>query len=217
MTGAQTFQWPATDRPLRFLALGDSYTVGEGVGAADTWPGILVYRLRNEGRSAEDPVVIARTGWTTGELLEGIAAAHLERDFDLVSLLAGVNNQYRGQSAETYRVEFRSLLNLAIRFAAGRAGNTLVLSIPDWGATPFADGKDRVAIGREIDVFNSVNREEAGRTGAHYVDVTPSSRRAIEDPVLITGDGLHPSGKMYSAWVDLIMKELFSGKGSWTI
>ena len=124
-----------------------------------------------------------------------------------MSLLIGVNNQYRGGDLDTYRAEFRELLARAIGFAGGQPGRVIVLSIPDWGVTPFADGRDRAKIGSEIDRFNEVNREETERAGTRYVDVTPLSRRAAQDPALIAPDGLHPSAKMYAGWADLVLPE----------
>jgi lysophospholipase L1-like esterase len=185
------------------LALGDSYTIGEGVGVADRWPVLLAARLREKGIDAADPIIIARTGWTTDELNAAIDAAEPVGRVDLVTLLIGVNNQYRGRSADEYRSELRGLLQRAISFAGSRARRVIVVSIPDWGVTPFADrsGRDVGRIGAEIDAFNAAARDEAGRTGAKFVDITPSSRRAKKDPTLISGDGLHPSRAMYEEWV----------------
>jgi lysophospholipase L1-like esterase len=185
-----------------YLALGDSYTIGESVEPGLRWPVQLVTALNSEGVEAEAPVIIARTGWTTDELQVGIAEAGLAETFDLVSLLIGVNNQYRGRDLEEYRTQFVALLNTAIGFAGGRAENVLVLSIPDWGVMPFAEGRDRVQIGLEIDAFNRVNREESLRAGARYVDVTGISREAREEPGLVAEDGLHPSGAMYARWAE---------------
>jgi lysophospholipase L1-like esterase len=163
-----------------------------------------------EGWIVDDPMILARTGWTTDELLEAIARERLEGTFDVVSLLIGVNNQYRGRSAEEYRVEFRTLANLAIRLAGNRTSRTMVLSIPDWGVTPYAEGKNRMEIAAEIDRFNDVNRKESQALGVHYVDVTPLSRNAATDQDLVTVDGLHPSGKMYSTWVNIILKNVLA-------
>jgi lysophospholipase L1-like esterase len=135
----------------------------------------------------------------------GIDEANPQGPFELVSLLIGVNNQFRGRAETEYRGEFARLLERAIAFAHGDAARVLVLSIPDWGVTPFAAARDRFTIGEQIDRFNRINREEALRLGAHYVDVTPSSRRAASDASLIASDGLHPSAKMYRDWVDLAL------------
>lgn len=190
---------------MRFLALGDSYTIGEAVDPAGRWPARLTALLRETGIDAADPQIIAVTGWTTDELSSGIGAANPRGTFDLVSLLIGVNNQYRGRGAEEYREQFAALLQRAIRFAGGAPSRVIVLSIPDWSVTPFAAGRDRAAIAAAIDTFNAVNREEAGRAGARYVDVTPISRLAADDPSLIAADGLHPSGKMYTEWAKLTL------------
>lgn len=187
---------------MRFLALGDSYTIGESVVEAERWPNQLAERLKVEGL----PVVvtiIARTGWTTDELAAAIDRASPQGPYDLVSLLIGVNNQYRGRDADEYHREFRALLERAIAFAGGESGRVIVLSIPDWGVTPFASGRDRAQIAQEIDTFNAINRTEAELRGVAYVDVTPVSRRATFEPELIAGDGLHPSGKMYAEWTEM--------------
>jgi lysophospholipase L1-like esterase len=196
---------PSPAAEVRFLALGDSYTIGEGVAEADRWPVHLAAMLRARGLSVASPRIIARTGWTTDELSAAIDAAHPDSTYDLVTLLIGVNNQYRGRSDDEYRTHFRTLLRRAIAFAAARPSRVVVVSIPDWGATPFANGRDRPAIAREIDRFNAVNRDETIVAGARYADITSLSRRASGDPSLVAPDGLHPSGAMYVAWLDVIL------------
>jgi lysophospholipase L1-like esterase len=187
---------------MRFLALGDSYTIGESVLEAERWPNQLAEMLRAEGWPVE-VTIVARTGWTTDELAAAIAQTALQGPYQLVSLLIGVNNQYRGRDAESYRLEFRQLLEQAITFAGENVGRVLVLSIPDWGVTPFAAGRDRAQIAQEIDTFNAINRTEAELKGVTYLDVTPLSRQATCDPELVADDGLHPSGKMYAAWAEM--------------
>ena len=182
---------------VRYLALGDSYTIGESVPASERFP-VQLARELNLG----EPQIIAKTGWTTDELNAAIDQAHIEGPFELVTLLIGVNNQYRGRDAEQYRGELAELLQRAIRFAGGNASRVVVVSIPDWGVTPFAEGRDRAQIASDIDRYNAVNREEAQRAGARYVDITPISRG--DDPELVAGDKLHPSGKQYTEWVRLI-------------
>lgn len=188
---------------MRFLALGDSYTIGENVAVEERWPVQLAALLNAAGVAVSDPLIIAATGWTTDELSTAIDAADPQGLFDLVSLLIGVNNQYRGRDPEQYRAEFAGLLTRAIGFAGGKPSAVLVLAIPDWGVTPFAASRNRAAIATAIDAFNAINREETERAGARYVDVTPVSRLAAADPALIAGDGLHPSGKMYAEWTRL--------------
>jgi lysophospholipase L1-like esterase len=153
----------------------------------------------------EPPEIIARTGWTTGELLDAIGTAQIRPPYQLVSLLIGVNNQYRGYSQEEYRAEFAVLLTQAIDFAGGDPARVLVVSIPDWGVTSYAERFHQETVSREIDVFNKINRQEADRLGVHYVDVTSISRRAEQEAELIAEDGLHPSGKMYSKWIEVIL------------
>ena len=191
----------------RFLALGDSYTIGEAVGETDRWPAQLARLLGREGLALASTEIIASTGWTTGELAQGIRLAGPRGPFDLVSLLIGVNNQYRGRPIDEYRAELRELLVTAVDLAGGAARNVVVLSIPDWGVTPFAEGRERAGIARGIDSFNEVNRGEAARVDARYVDVTQASRRAFSEPELIAGDGLHPSAAMYARWAELVLPE----------
>lgn len=196
---------PQPNLGLRFLALGDSYTIGESVEPAGRWPVQLVELLRKEGVAISDPQIIATTGWTTDELAAAIAKEKPVGTFDLVSLLIGVNNQYRGRDVEEYRTEFRSLLRQALSFAGNKPECVVVISIPDWGVTPFAEGRDRKKITAEIDAFNMVNKEESVSAGVHYADITPISRQATNDPALIAPDGLHPSRKMYEAWTELLL------------
>jgi len=188
---------------VRFLALGDSYTIGESVAPAERWPMQLAALLRAEGFKVGEPIIVATTGWTTDELSAGIDRADPQGAYELVSLLIGVNNQYRGRGLDEYRQQFETLLQRAFAFAGGQPTRVLVLSIPAWSVTPFAADRDRAAIAAAIDAFNAVNREEAERLGAHYVDVTAFSRTAAADPTLIAADGLHPSGKMYAEWAKL--------------
>ena len=188
----------------RFLALGDSYTIGESVAAGDRWPNQLARVLRARDINAADPEIIAKTGWTTDELSAAIDAAQPKGPYELVTLLIGVNNQYRGRDAEQYRGEFRTLLGRAVTFAGGRAGHVVVVSIPDWGKTPFAAGRDRDKIAAEIDRYNTINREETLKAGARYADITPISREVTTHPELAAADGLHPSAQMYARWIPLI-------------
>lgn len=199
------------ERRLRFLALGDSHTIGEAVEHAQSWPLQLAALLRGRGVAVDDPVIVAKTGWTTAELMEGIDEAQPEGVFDLVSLLVGVNDQYRERDAEEYRKEFGTLLDRAIRLAGGEKSRVVVLSIPDWGATPYAEGKDRGKVAEEIDRFNEINRKEAGVAGVHYLDITGVSREAANDPALLAEDGLHPSGRMHARWACLAFEEMFPG------
>ena len=186
--------------PLRYLALGDSYTIGESVSPDEAFPFQLAARLRAQGLGIAEPEIIARTGWTTDELQAAIDERAPRGPYDLVTLLIGVNNQYRERAAETYLPEFRALLEQAIAFAGQRAARVIVISIPDWGVTPFGRARENVAA--EIDAYNVINRAETLRLGAHYIEITQDSRRALNDASLIAADGLHPSAKMYGEWVD---------------
>jgi len=199
---ASAMTTPSTIPPHRysFLSLGDSYTIGESVPVSDRWSVQLAGLLRQNGADVADPDLIARTGWTTEELQTAIRQANNTKTYDLVSLLIGVNNQYRGQSLEKYRTEFRALLGTATQFAGGKAGRVFVLSTPDWGVTPYASGRDRQQIAKEIDAFNAVAQEECAKAGIAYVDITPVSRTAANDRSQVADDQLHFSGKMYRQW-----------------
>ena len=192
------------NKPLRYLALGDSYTIGEAVAAAASFPFQLRDHWQRAGLQVQTPVVVARTGWTTDELQAALAAENWPTPFDRVTLLIGVNNQYRGYPLAQYQIEFRALLQSAIGYAAGQAAAVSVLSIPDWGNTPFAQasGRDLSQISVEIDAFNVVNREETLLAGSHYVDITPLSQS--NEAGLIASDGLHYSGAMYVRWAALL-------------
>jgi len=189
---------------IRYLALGDSYTIGELVAPKDRWSVQLANLLEKEGIQT-DLTIIARTGWTVNELWEGIQANPPEGTYDMVSLLIGVNDQYRGYPSDGYREDFCFLLGKAIEYAGGDPKRVVVLSIPDWGFTPFAATRDTEPISQQIDEFNTINLEETKAVGAYYVDVTIISRMAMDDFDLITGDRLHPSGKMYAMWAEKVL------------
>jgi lysophospholipase L1-like esterase len=192
---------------LRYLALGDSYTIGEGVAEDSRWPVQLVRALRSEGVALDDPDIIATTGWTTDELATAIDAAQPTDDYDLVSLLIGVNNQYRGRSVDEYRHEFSALLERAIGFAGGRSDRVLVLGIPDWGVTRFghASGRDLAVIADELDAYNDAARDICALRGVAFVDITPVSRDRGAAPDMLADDGLHPSAAMYARWTQLAL------------
>ncbi len=191
---------PAVAGTISYLALGDSYTIGEGAAVADRWPEQLAALARPQGLPLAQPDIIARTGWTTAELQEAIRAADNHKTYGLVSLLIGVNNQYRGQSVALYRTEFRALLGTAIAFAGGQARHVVVLSIPDWGQTPFAEGSDRAQIATEIDQFNQVAHEECQHADVAFVDITPLTRAAATHENQFTPDGLHYTGAQMQLW-----------------
>ena len=185
-----------------YLALGDSYTIGEQVPMPENFPHQLVALLHKSRVEAAEPVIIATTGWTTDELAASIREHNLHETFSFVTLLIGVNNQYRGRSVENYREEFTALLNQAIVFANGHARKVFVVSIPDWGVTPFAEGKDRDKIAQEIDAYNAANKEIALAHKCQYVDITDSTRKNGTDKTFLAEDGLHPSGKEYAVWAE---------------
>lgn len=192
----------AAGKAYAFLSIGDSYTIGESVDASVRWSVKLAGLLRHNGIDVADPDIIAKTGWTTAELQDAIQQSRNQKKYDLVSLLIGVNNQYRGQSQDRYRTEFRTLLQTATNFAGGKAGRVLVLSIPDWGIAPFAEDRDHSKIATEIDAFNAIARDECHKSGIAFVDITPLTRQAAGDASQFASDGLHYSGKQMQQWAE---------------
>ena len=189
---------------LTYLALGDSYTIGEGVEEGRRWPMQLARGLREAGIAIADPRIIATTGWTTDELSAAMDAAEPLGDWEFVSLLIGVNNQYRGRDVDDYLGEFTRLLQRAIALANARADRVLVLSIPDWGVTPFAfaSGRDRRLIADQLDAYNAAAREVCAAHGVAFVDITGISRDGGDAPDMLAEDGLHPSAAMHARWTE---------------
>ena len=195
---------------LKYLALGDSYTIGEGVADGERWPQLWAAALAKIGNDVAPPRLLARTGWTTDELAAAMDAAEPLGHWDLVSLLIGVNDQYRGRGAEEFAANYAPLLRRAIALAGDRPTHVLALSIPDWGVTAFAtaSGRDRNGIAAQIDAFNAVARAECVRQGVAFLDITGLTREAGMDPAMLVDDGLHPSAAMYRAWVEKLFDEL---------
>lgn len=187
---------------LSYLALGDSYTIGEQVPYAENFPNQAVQLLHRKGIAISDPVIIAVTGWTTDELAAAIRERNLKETFSIVSLLIGVNNQYRGRSVDNYKEEFTGLLEQSIHFANGHTDKVFVMSIPDWGVTPFAEGKDRAAIAKEIDAYNTAAQKISLSHKCHFIEITESTRVNGTDAAYLAEDGLHPSGKEYAIWAE---------------
>jgi lysophospholipase L1-like esterase len=196
------------EKKFYYLALGDSYTIGQNVTAAENFPNQVVALLKKDSLDIQPVRIIAKTGWTTDELEAGIVSANsvdpLRSSYDFVSLLIGVNNQYRGRTVENYKPEFEALLKKAIHFAGDRADHVVVISIPDWGVTPFAAGRDRTQIAKEIDAYNAANKQIALQYSLEYIDITSWTREATTDSSLLASDGLHPSGKEYKRWAERI-------------
>ncbi|MEB1528450.1 SGNH/GDSL hydrolase family protein [Xanthomonas sp. WHRI 7945] len=193
--------------PLRYLALGDSYTIGEGVAESGRWPLQLAAALRQDGLAIADPQIVATTGWTTDELDAGIDAAAPQGPFALVTLLIGVNNQYRGRPLDEYREQFAALLQRAIGFADGQPRRVLAVSIPDWGVTPFAQppAHDPARIGAQIDAFNAAAQACCQARAVRFVDITAASRDGGGSAAMLAADGLHPSAAMYARWTALVV------------
>lgn len=196
----------AQHHSLSYLALGDSYTIGESVVESECWPNQLAKALSNKDDRFTQPRIIATTGWRTDNLKDAIANAELDSNYELVSLLIGVNNQYQGKPASQYAIEFEDLLKTSIQLAKGNYRNVFVVSIPDYGYTPFGLAKQE-SISRQIDEFNKINKRIARKYKIAYYNITDISRKGLEDPSLVASDGLHPSGKMYTLWVSRIMEK----------
>jgi lysophospholipase L1-like esterase len=198
------FQMTEPKKAYTYLALGDSYTIGQSVLSSENFPNQTVQLLNQQDYNFKSPEILATTGWTTDELQNNINSHTFTPPYDFVSLLIGVNNQYRGRSVENYKPEFESLLKQAIQFAGGNANRVIVVSIPDWGVTPFANGRDRAQIAKEIDDYNAANKYISVIYKVNYIDITPGSREAATDLSLVAGDGLHPSAKEYARWAQKV-------------
>lgn len=202
---------PTATTSTRFLALGDSYTIGESVRESNRWPVQLRDRLREHGIAIDAPRIVARTGWTTDELSLAMDDSTFEPPYALVTLLIGVNNQYRERGLDEYRAQFSELLGRAIALAGNDPSRVIVVAIPDWGVTPYGrgSGRDSARIARELDAFNAAAHAIATRQHAKFVDIADLSRphgdQAAFDRTLIAGDGLHPSATMYTRWVERIL------------
>ncbi len=196
--------------PIKYLALGDSYTIGESVPDSLRWPVQLADSLQKEEIQVSDLNIIAKTGWTTAELQEGIANNPPSPPYNLVSLLIGVNNQYRGYDIEIYRTEFRELIEQAIGFAGGDSTKVFTVSIPNYGVTPFGQTRGEDRIRQELLMYDAIAKEISGEYGIPFVNITPISEDAKEDSSLIADDELHPSGKMYSLWVQEMLPTVLS-------
>jgi lysophospholipase L1-like esterase len=198
---------PSMSQSLKYLALGDSYTIGESVAGNERWPVQLAEALNKKGKQVESPKIIATTGWRTDNLQNAINIAKLKNEYDMVSLLIGVNNQYQGKPIEQFKTEFEELLQTAIKLASDKKENVFVVSIPDYGFTPYGKSKQE-KISKELDEYNSITKTFCEKYGVKYVYITDITRKGLEDPALVAGDGLHPSGKAYSLIVERIIKAL---------
>jgi lysophospholipase L1-like esterase len=199
----------AQQKTLSYLALGDSYTIGEGVELSDRYPMQLVQEWnRTAKKPFASPLIIAKTGWTVDELEAGIQATPTAAEgYDLVTLLIGVNNQYRGRSVESFAVDFEKMLQRAISFARGKKKRVVVLSIPDWGVTPFAisKGVDPAQVAAEIDAYNETKKAICAKNGVKFIDITSEYRIAGALPEGVVEDQLHPSKLIYKKWMDKLL------------
>jgi lysophospholipase L1-like esterase len=194
----------ATRVALKYLALGDSYTIGQSVQEGARFPIQTVNMLAPQNITIAPPRYIATTGWTTANLINAINAENPAADYDIVTLLIGVNDQYQHMDTAGYRTRFTTLLNTSVALAANRSGRVFVLSIPDYSATPYVSQSDKARVSKEIDDFNAINKQITLAHNIAYIDITPASREAISDPELVANDGLHPSGKKYQKWAMLL-------------
>jgi lysophospholipase L1-like esterase len=197
-----------SNQHFSYLALGDSYTIGESVLLSQSFPYQTVQQLRNQGINFYAPEIIAKTGWTTDELLTGIDNTTLLATYDFVSLLIGVNNQYRERDIDNYKKEFETILLKTISFSKNKSEGVIVLSIPDWGVTPFAAGRDQKKISAEIDLFNRINKGVSESHQVSYINITDFTREAFTDVSLLAEDKLHPSGKDYGRWAGILVNEI---------
>lgn len=196
---------------VTYLALGDSYTYGPGVGVNETFPYQLAAKLRAGKYIANDPVIIAGQGWTTADLLNNIGAAKITSRFNIVTLLIGVNDENMGIDIKTYSIHLDQLISNAITHTNGKAERVFVISIPDWWLTPFAAGMDTLKIKNDVALFNDISEAEAKRMGARYIDITKLSAQEATDTALTGADRLHPTAKMYALWVNQIYSTLVAG------
>lgn len=194
---------------ISFLALGDSYTAATSESTINSWPEQLVQILKKKGTSVNTPEILAKAGWTSTDLLKTIESQQLAPSYGLVSLLIGVNNQYKGKDINIFKEEFPKLLDTSIALAQNNPKNVFVLSIPDWSVTPFARLRDKKKIVKELNNYNTIIEEEAKKRNVMFIEITQSSRNAAVNPSLIASDSLHPSKKMYKIWAKKISKKLF--------
>ncbi len=187
---------------ISYLALGDSYTIGQSVDQNMRWPVQLAQKLKENDIIVEPLNIIAQTGWTTSKLLEAIYDIEPDQH-DLVSLLIGVNNQYQGQPFEIFQVEFDSLLNLSIQLA-GNIERVFVVSIPDYGVTPFGTINSE-QIAEELDMYNDYMQQKCMTLEIPFINITDLSRQLGDSPGALAVDNLHPSGSQYTEWVNLIL------------
>ena len=193
---------PSED-PYSFIALGDSYTIGEGVNEDERWPNQFVDVAYENGVDFDQPMIIAETGWKTYDLLNAINQTNFSKKYDYISLLIGVNNQFNSRPIDEFEEDLNKLMGEMKRIKKND-GSIIIISIPDWGYTPFGESSDMSDISEQINLFNSSLRKFASTNGLKYVDVTEISRRGINEPDLITNDNLHPSGTMYLEWAKKI-------------
>lgn len=203
--GELSAQWQV-ETPVRFLALGDSYTIGQGVSTSSRWPVQLLDSLQARGYSTDTLAIIATTGWRTDQLLNAIAGKQLaQKQFNMVSLLIGVNNQYQNRPLAQYRPELEALIDSALRYVGGQTERVFVLSIPDYAYTPFGQQGNPFAISQQIDIYNTIKRDVCDSLGIAYFNITDISRQGLTDPTLVATDQLHPSGRQYGLWVQRLM------------
>ena len=208
-TVSPTVSVPTTITPSKsYLALGDSYTIGQSVAANERFPAQTVSLLKQQGININNPVYIAQTGWTTANLQSAIASQNPPATFDVVSLLIGVNDQYQGMDTSGYALRFTQLLEKAIQLTGGKKSNVFVLSIPDYSATPFVAAVNKSKVSTEIDWFNAINKRITATYNVSYTDITPSTREAVTNAALVANDNLHPSGLEYKKWAEMLAPKM---------
>jgi lysophospholipase L1-like esterase len=197
-----------TKHQFTWLALGDSYTIGEGIPLHESYPYQTVQLLRKEGWHIHAPEIVAKTGWTSKELAEHLLHTKLNEHYDFVTLLIGVNNQYRGLSTKDFETDLDFIIKKAIHFAAEKPHQVILISIPDWGVTPFAKDRDVAKISSDIDAFNAIVEAKAAQHQTHYISITEGTRLANDDSSLLTTDGLHYSAKAMQEWAIAVAEKM---------
>ncbi len=192
---------------IRFLALGDSYTIGQSVDDSDRWPNQFIDSLFELGFEIEKNDILATTGWTTGNLLQALKESRLKKEYNLVAILIGVNNFYQSQPIETYRLELPKIIDFALTLTNQDTTGLFLITIPDYGYTPFGENQQEI-ISEKTNIYNQIKDSIAKDFGIHLINITPISRNGIFDPDLVANDGLHPSEKQYGLWVDMILEKL---------
>jgi len=193
---------------VHYLALGDSYTIGASVEREVNFPNQTFQLLKSAGFKTGSLQIIAKNGWTAEDLISAVATTNKRSNYQVVTLLIGVNNQYQGRPSKEFEPSFLSLLKSAIALTGNRPKRVFVISIPDWGITPFASGRDRKEVANEIDAYNLVCEKNAKAQGANFINITDAYRLDGAKPDYLSSDGLHPSKLEYTKWAIKLTQQI---------